>query len=57
MRVMKKKYFSTKQAANKAKNERSQNGEHGLHVFKMPKGSRQSGKFVVCTEIEYLNTY
>lgn len=54
---MKKKYFSTKQAANKAKNERSQNGEHGLHVFKMPKGSRQSGKFVVCTEIEYLNTY
>ena len=54
---MKRKYFNTKQAAIKVKNERSKNGEHGLHVFKMPKGTRKSGKFAVCTEIEYLNTY
>lgn len=54
---MKRKYFDTKQAAVKAKNERLQNGEQGLHVFKMPKGTRRSRKFVVCTEIEYLNTY
>lgn len=54
---MKRKYFDTKQSAVKAMNERSKNGEQGLHVFKMPKGSRKSGKFVVCTEIEYLNTY
>lgn len=32
---MKKKYFSTKQAANKAKKERSQNGEHGLRCQKV----------------------
>lgn len=54
---MKRKYFDTKQSAAKAKNKRSKNGEQGLHVFKMPKGSRKSGKFLVCTEIEYLNTY
>lgn len=54
---MKQKYFNAKQAAIKAKNERSKNGERDLHVFKMPKGTRNSGKFAVCTEIEYLNTY
>lgn len=32
---MKKKYFATKQAARKAKNERIKKGERGLQVFKM----------------------
>lgn len=54
---MKKKYFSTKPSARKAKNERIKKGERGLQVFKMPKGTRHTGKFAVCTEIEYLNTY
>lgn len=54
---MKKKYFNTKKEAQKAKYERLQNVEQGLQVFKMPKGTRKSGKFAVCTEIEYLNTY
>lgn len=54
---MKKKYFNTKKEAQKAKYERLQNGEQGLQVFKMPKETRKSGKFAVCTEIEYLNTY
>lgn len=54
---MKKKYFETKDYAIKAMNERSKNGERNLHVFKMPKGTRMCGKFAVCTEIEYLNTY
>lgn len=54
---MKKKYFETKNCAIKAMNERSKNGERNLHVFKMPKGTRMCGKFAVCTEIEYLNTY
>jgi hypothetical protein len=54
---MKKKYSSTKQSARKAKNERIEKGEPGLQVFKMPKGTRYTGKFAVCTEIEYLNTY
>lgn len=54
---MRQKYFETKQAAIKAKEERSKNGVRDLKVFKMPKGTRKSGKFAVCTELEYLNTY
>lgn len=54
---MKRKYFTTKGEANKSKSERTNKGELNLHVFKMPKGSKKAGRFIVCSEIEYLNTY
>ena len=49
-----KKYFNTKAQANRAKKERANDM---LHVYRMPKGSRHAGKFAVCSELEYLNTY
>ena len=52
-----KKYFKTKAEANKAKKELDPNNFNGLHVFKMRKGTRKSGCFAVCTEMDYLNTY
>lgn len=52
-----RKYFDSKKEAVKAKDIRTKQGYTGLHVFKMPKGSKRSGKYAVCTEIEYLNTY
>ena len=52
-----KKYFNTKSQAIKARELYESQGEYGLCVFKMPKGSRHAGKFAVCTELEYLNTY
>ena len=54
---MKRKYFIDKREANKAKDERTKHGEYGLRVWKMPKGTRNAGKYAVCSEIEYLNTY
>lgn len=51
-----KKYYVKRTEAISAKKEREARGEH-VQVFKMPKGSRKSGMFAVCSEIEYLNTY
>lgn len=51
---MARKYFDTKAEALKACKERA---NEGVHVFKMPKGTRKAGKFAVCTELEFLNTY
>lgn len=51
-----KKYFDTKKEANRALNERL-TANPFLHVFRMSKGSRRAGKWAVCTEMEYLNTY
>lgn len=54
---MRRKYFDSKKEANKARCSRAKLGELNLHVFKMPKGTRKAGKFILCTEIEFLNTY
>lgn len=54
---MTRKYFTDKREANRARKERTKRGETGLHVWRMPKGSRNTGKYAVCTELEYLNTY
>lgn len=51
-----KKYYAKKAEAISVKKQREARGEH-VQVFKMPKGSRKSGFFAVCSEIEYLNTY
>lgn len=51
-----KKYFTSKKEANKAREERLVTNPL-LHVFRMPRGSRNAGKFAVMTEIEYLNAY
>lgn len=52
-----KKYYKTKNEANKARVISDPHGVKGLHVFKMPRGTRKAGWFAVCTEIDYLNTY
>lgn len=54
---MKQKYFENKRAANRARDERTKRGEYGLNVWRMPKGTRHAGKYAVCTELEFLNTY
>jgi hypothetical protein len=51
-----KKYFTSKGEANKERVKRDPTGCYGIHVYRMPKGSRNAGKFAVCTELEYLNT-
>ena len=52
-----KKYYDTEVQANKVRKEIDPDGCLGIHVWKMPKGSRHAGKFAVCSELEYLNTY
>ena len=57
-----KKYFDTKAQATKALSDRKAkdpNGfsTYGLNVYKMPKGTRNAGKFAVCTHLEWVNTY
>ena len=52
-----KKYFNTKSQSIKARELYESQGEYGLGVYKMPKGSRHPGKFAVCSYIEYVNTY
>jgi hypothetical protein len=49
-----RKYYDTKKEANTARKERN---DIMLHVWKMPKGTRHAGKYAVCSEIEFLNTY
>jgi hypothetical protein len=51
-----KKYFTSKKEANKAREERQKTNPY-VHVFRMPRGSRNAGQWAVCTEMEYLNTY
>ena len=52
-----KKYFDTLRAAIVSRRIRESKGELFLDVYKMPKGSRRAGKFVVCTYMEYLYSY
>ena len=52
-----RKYFKSKKEAIKTCEERNKSYGKGIEVFKMPKGSRHSGQYAVCTYIEYLNTY
>ena len=54
-----RKYFASKKEALNACEERNNNFGSGkeISVYKMPKGSRHSGQYAVCSYIEYLNTY
>lgn len=54
-----RKYFKSKKEAIKACDERNKTFGSGkeIGVYKMPKGSRHSAQYAVCTFIEYLNTY
>lgn len=49
-----KKYYDTKKEATAAK--KALNNPM-IHVWKMPRGTRNAGKYAVCTEIEFMNTY
>lgn len=51
-----KKYFKTRQEANKVCKERQQTNP-AIKVWKMPKGTRHHGEFAVCDEMTFLNTY
>ena len=53
-----RKYFKSKKEALKACEERNKTFGSGrdIGVYKMPKGSRHSGQYAVCTFIEYLNS-
>ena len=51
-----RKYFKSRKEALKACEERNKTHGTGIEVFKMPKGSRHSGQYAVCTFIEYLNS-
>ena len=52
-----RKYFKSRKEALKAWEEGKKTRGNGTEVFKMPKGSRHSGQYAVCTFIEYLNSY
>lgn len=52
-----KKYFDTKRQAIAARKLYESQGDYRLGVYKMPKGSRRPNKYVVCSYIEYVNTY
>lgn len=54
---MKRKYFDTKAKAKKERDLRDKDGTQGLHVYKMPRGTRHAGKYAVCDYMEWLNTY
>ena len=51
-----RKYFKSRKEALKACEERNKTHGKRIEVFKMPKGSRHSGQYAVCTFIEYLNS-
>ena len=53
-----RKSFKSKKEALKACDERNKTFGSGkeIGVYKMPKGSRHSGQYAVCTYIEYLNS-
>lgn len=55
---MKRKYFETRKEALQECERRNRGMRIQYYrVFKMPKGTRNHGKFAVCSEFEYLNTY
>lgn len=54
---MRRKYFKSRKEALNACEERNKTHGKRIEVFKMHKGSRHSGQYVVCDYIEYLNTY
>ena len=53
-----RKYFKSRKEAIKACEKRNKTFGSGkeIGVYKMPKGSRHSGQYAVCTFIEYLNS-
>ena len=51
-----RKYFKSRKEAINAREERNKPYGKGIEVHKMPKGSRHSGQYAVCTFIEYLNS-
>lgn len=53
---MKQKYFKTLKEAKQAHSEAVKR-DRALSIYKMPKGSRKSGWYIVCSHMEYLNTY
>lgn len=55
--MKRKKYFKSKKEALNALNQYNEKGFYGLHVYKMPKGTRKAGWYAVCTEIDFFNTY
>ena len=55
--MRRKKYFKTKKEAIEALNVYDPKRIYDLQVFKMAKGSRKAGWYVVCDFTEYLNTY
>lgn len=49
-------YFTSRAEAIKVRDERNARmGTQYYGVFRMPKGSRNVGKYAVCTDIMYLN--
>ena len=51
----KKKYHKSLKAARAAL--AKTNPALGMHIYKMPKGTRHHGEYAVCDEMGYLNTY
>ncbi|MBQ5454759.1 MAG: hypothetical protein IIT63_02915 [Prevotella sp.] len=51
----KKKYHKSLKAARAAL--AKTNPALGMHIYKMPKGTRHHGEYAVCDEMEYLNTH
>ena len=51
-----RKYFKSRKEALKACGERNKTHGKRIEVCKMPRGSRHSGQYDVCTFIEYINS-
>lgn len=49
-----KKYFKTKKEAIVAY-EKRRAADYGAHIFKMPKGTRKHGWYVICTHLEFIS--
>lgn len=54
LNMKRKKYYKTLADARKAQKVIN---DMSIKVFRMPKGSRMAGWYMVGTDIEYLNTY
>lgn len=52
-----KKYFDTLREAKKSLEERRASSYDDLDIYKMPKGTRHPGKYVVCDYMQFINTY
>lgn len=56
--MAKKKYFKTRSSAKTELAKRKSEDITCIdQLFKIPKGTRHSGEYAVCSELEYLNTY